>query len=87
MNRSALSLALAAVTTVVFSACDSPEAFLGGSVVLVTILALVALALIVYAVIELIKSPMPIVNKVIWGLVIWFIPFIGAILFLVIGRK
>ncbi len=36
---------------------------------------------------ELLKSNLSTTEKIIWGIVIWVIPFIGAILFLVIGRK
>ena len=77
-------LATASLTLV---ACDSPESFLGGSLVTFGIVGLLALALILYAVVDLVKSPKPIGEKVLWGLAIWFLPFIGAIAYLVVGKN
>jgi len=68
------------------AACTGEE-FLGGSLASIGIIGLLALALIVYAILDLIKSPMSSTNKIIWGLIIWIVPFIGAIVYLVIGRK
>ena len=50
------------------------------------LIGLVSLALIVYAVLDLIRQPYPASKKVVWGLVIFFIPFIGAIAYLLIGK-
>ncbi len=83
--RSALVLAF--LSAVSLSACDSGAEFLGGSLLTFGILGLLALALIVYAILDLIKSPMDTTQKIIWGVVIWVIPFIGAIIYLVMGRK
>lgn len=82
----AAAVATALLAALGLSACDSPEAFVGGSLLTVSILGIVALALIVYAIIDLIRRPMPLVNKVIWGVIIWVLPFIGAIVYLVFGR-
>ena len=84
--RVALS-SLLATLLLTFSACDSPEGFLGGSILAMGLLGIVALALILYACYELITSSADLTTKIIWGVVIWFIPFIGAILYLLIGRK
>ena len=85
MKPAPLLLTAAAATSL--TACDSPESFLGGSLVTVGIVGLLALALIVYAVIDLIKSPLDITAKVLWGLAIWLLPFIGALAYLFVGRK
>lgn len=83
-----LPAALALVTTAtVFTACDSPESFFGGSLATFGVLGLIALVLIIVAIVDLVKRPMDITQKVIWGLVIFFLPLIGSILYLVIGRK
>lgn len=63
------------------------EEFLGGSIASLSIGGLIALALIIYAIVDLVQSSMETTNKIIWGLVIWIIPFVGAILYLLIGRK
>ena len=81
----ALLAAAAAATTL--TACDSPESFLGGSLVTIGIVGLLALALIIYAVLDLIKSPLDLTMKLVWGVVIWVVPFLGALAYLFIGRK
>jgi hypothetical protein len=53
-----------------------------------TIAGIIYLALAVFAVISLIKQDWTIGKKIIWGLVIWFFPFLGSIIyFLFSGRK
>ena len=84
-NLPALSLAL--LSAVALSACDSAAGFFGGSVLTLGIVGVLALILIIYAIMELLKSNLSTTEKIIWGIVIWVIPFIGAILFLVIGKK
>lgn len=86
--RSSLpAAALVTSSTLALTACDSPESFLGGSLLTFGILGLLALALIIYAVLDLIKSSRPMTEKVIWGVAIWVLPFIGAIAYLVVGKK
>ena len=54
----------------------------------ITIAGIIYLALAVLAVISLIKQDWSIGKKIIWGLVIWFFPFLGSIIyFLFSGRK
>ena len=67
--------------------CESPEQFLGVSLATALLVGLAALVLIVVAVIDLLRSPMPLTEKVIWGLVIWFVPFVGAIVYLIVGKR
>ncbi len=67
--------------------CESAAEFLGVSILMVGIFGLLALVLIIWAVFDLISSSRPLVEKVLWGLAIWFIPFFGAIAYLLIGKK
>ena len=60
----------------------------GGVAIIALILGLLALALIVWAVIDLISNPrIDGVMKIVWALVIFFIPLIGSIIYLVVGRS
>lgn len=61
----------------------------GGCVFFVIILlALVALGLIIWAVVDLVGNPgLSLPVKVVWAVVIFFIPLLGSILYLVIGRN
>ena len=53
-----------------------------------TIFGILYLLFAVFAVISLIKQDWPIGKKIIWGLVIWFFPFGGSIIyFLFSGRS
>lgn len=80
-------LALALVTgTLALTGCDSPESFLGGSLLTVGIVGLLAIALIIYAIVDLYKSPLDLTTKLLWGVAIWVLPFIGAIAYLLIGK-
>ncbi len=45
------------------------------------------LIIVVLAVIDLLKKPYPIEKKLIWGAIILFIPYLGAILYFIIGRN
>jgi len=72
--------------TLSLTAC-SGEDLLGGSIATMSIGGLIALVLIIYAIIDLLKSSKSTANKIIWGLVIWCIPFIGAIIYLIVGRE
>ena len=48
---------------------------------------ILALILVVWAVMDLIKKPYPMEKKLIWGVVILVIPFLGAILYFLLGRN
>ncbi len=45
------------------------------------------LLIVVLAVLDLIKKPYPMEKKLIWGAIIIFIPYLGAILYFIIGRN
>lgn len=81
------SAALASLTATTLAGCDSPESFLGGSILTIGIAGLLALALIIYAIVDLLKSPMDTGAKILWGIVIWVVPFLGAIAYLLIGKR
>ena len=85
--KSRLITSLPVLLVVALLTACSGEEFLGGSIATMGILGILALALIIYAIIDLIKSPMDTTSKIIWGIVIWIIPFLGAILYLLIGRR
>ena len=78
---------LALTLVVGLAGCDSPESFLGGSILTVGIAGLLALALIIYAIVDLVRGPMDTGAKIFWGVVIWVVPFLGAIAYLLIGKR
>ncbi len=45
------------------------------------------LIIVVLAVLDLLKKPYPMEKKLIWGAIILFIPYLGAILYFIIGRN
>ena len=61
------------------------EALVGG-IGIYLIGSLVLLALLIYAVLDLVKQPYPIGKKLIWGAIMLFIPYLGAIAYLIVGR-
>lgn len=66
--------------------------FIGGlggiEILLVLIIAVLPVILIIWAIIDLVSSQFTdSTNKLIWAIIILFMPFIGAILYLFIGRK
>ena len=67
-------------------------AYIGGvgfqELVLLLMFLLLPALLWIWAIIDLLRSTFPNdTNKLIWALVIIFIPFIGSILYLVVGRN
>lgn len=60
--------------------------FAGGFLILWLILAIAALVLWIWALIDIIGSPMSVGAKILWLLVIFFLPLIGSIIYLLIGR-
>ena len=84
---SPVALVAAAASALGLSACESPEQFLGVSIATLGVVGLLALVFIAVAIIDLVKRPMPLVEKLVWAAVIWFVPFIGAIVYWFIGRK
>ena len=81
------ALALLIALTVGLAGCDSPESFLGGSILTIGIAGLLALALIIYAIVDLVRGPLDTGAKILWGIVIWVVPFLGAIAYLLIGKR
>ena len=81
------ALALLIALTAGLAGCDSPESFLGGSILTIGIAGLLALALIIYAIVDLVRGPLDTGAKILWGIVIWVVPFLGAIAYLLIGKR
>lgn len=54
---------------------------------LYTVLGVLHLILWLIAAVELLKSGRPLGEKVLWLLIIFFLPLIGLVLYYVIGRK
>ena len=65
----------------------SPLLFLSGIGFQELILLLIPVALWVAAILSLLKSNQDSTNKLIWALVILFVPFLGPLLYLIVGRK
>lgn len=86
-TRSTSPALLTLASATALTACDSTESFLGGSLLTFGIIGLLALALIIYAVLDLVKSARPVGEKVLWGIFIWVVPFIGAIAYLIVGKR
>jgi hypothetical protein len=61
---------------------------IGVQEIIVLLLLVLPLALFLWAIIDLIKRNFSnSTNKIIWALVIIFVPFIGSILYLAVGRR
>jgi hypothetical protein len=60
--------------------------FLGGSMILMALLGIAYLALLIYAVVDLVQRPIEPTTKVLWALGIFFFPLIGSIVYLIVGR-
>ena len=79
------ALPLAALLTACGEDVSGGEVIAGG-IGIYLIGSLLALLVVVFAVIDLVKKPYSTEKKLIWGAIIFFIPFLGAILYFFIGR-
>lgn len=70
-----------------FASCESGAEFLGVSLLIFSIGGIVALILIIIAILDLIQSSRPLPEKLFWGVVIWVIPVIGALIYLLVGKS
>lgn len=52
-----------------------------------TILGAIAFVLFLIAIYEIITSSMDVTKKVIWGVIVLLLPYLGVILWFLIGRK
>ncbi len=59
--------------------------WVGASFLLSVIVGLVAIALVIYALVDLFREPMDNGMRLIWVLVILFFPIIGSIVYLIAG--
>ena len=80
----------ALLLAVLLTACG--EDVSGGEVIagglgLYAIVSILAFIVVVLAILDLVKKPYSTEKKLIWGAIIFFIPFLGAILYFLIGRN
>lgn len=52
-----------------------------------TILGIIAFILFLIAIYEIVTSSMDLTKKVIWGVIVLLLPYIGVVLWFLIGRK
>jgi hypothetical protein len=60
--------------------------FFAGSIALMALAGILLFVLLVWAIVDLIRKDYPTEKKVIWLLVILIIPYLGAILYFILGR-
>lgn len=58
-----------------------------GSVFLMAVAGILLFVLLVWAIVDLIRKDYPTEKKVIWLLIILIIPYLGAILYFILGRN
>ncbi len=75
--------------TILLAGCDDVSAgeAVGTGIGIWAIGSILAFILVVLAVVDLVKKPYPMEKKLIWGVVILIIPFLGAILYFLLGRN
>lgn len=59
----------------------------GGTLVFALLPGLAALALIVYALVDLFRRPMDTAYRILWAAAILFFPIVGSLAYLLIGRN
>ena len=79
--------ALVLLSALLVTGCDSAAEFVGGSLLTAGIIFLLAIIFIVVAVLDLVKRPISIVEKLIWAAIIFFVPFIGSVVYWILGRR
>ena len=80
----------ALLLAVLLTACGedvSGGEIIAGGLGLYAIVSILAFIVVVLAILDLVKKPYPMEKKLIWGAIIFFIPFLGAILYFLIGRN
>jgi len=68
-------------------ALSSGESLFAASIPVMVILGLLALALFIRTLDDLQKSPKANTDKVFWGTAIFVLPFIGPLLYLIMGKE
>ena len=88
--RNCITPVLTSALAVLLTACGddvSAGGVIAGGLGIYAIGSILAFIIIVLAVLDLIKKPYPTEKKLIWGAIILFIPFLGALLYFIIGRN
>ncbi|WP_116125917.1 PLD nuclease N-terminal domain-containing protein [Lewinella sp. IMCC34183] len=88
--RKFLPLTLLLGLSILLTACGedvSGGEVIAGGIGIYVIGSILAFLLVVWAVVDLLKKPYPMEKKIIWGIVILVIPFLGAVLYFVLGRN
>ena len=88
--RQSFTCVPALLLAVLLTACG--EDVSGGEVIagglgLYALVSILAFVIVIVAVLDLVKKPYPLQKKLIWGAIIFFVPFLGAILYFLIGRN
>lgn len=60
---------------------------IAGSIVLYVIGAILLFALVIFALVDLLRGAYPTNKKILWLIIILIIPYLGAILYFLIGRE
>ena len=84
LSRIAFPAALAAVLALGSVGCAVPNYHYGPGGGIVGLLILICW---IVAIVQILQSSLPSTNKLIWILVVIFLPIIGTILWFIIGRK
>ncbi len=75
--------------TLLFTGCteEAARGVVAGSVLLYAIGGIILFLLVIFALVDIAKSSVPMSKKLLWILVILVIPYIGAALYLLMGRE
>lgn len=89
LSHSRFLSSLLMLCLLVLSGCTEEAAagVLAGGITLWLIFSVLLVILVIWALVDLWKKPYPTEKKLIWVLVILIIPYIGAILYFLIGRR
>ena len=90
LPRQSRLLPLLATLITLFAAGCSEEAmgdFLAGSIIVYIVGGILLFFLVIFALLDLWKKSYPITKKVVWLLIILVVPYIGALLYFLIGRN
>lgn len=84
-----LAALTATLSTMLLSGCteEAARGVVAGSVALYAIGGIILFLLVIFALVDIVKSSAPTSKKLLWVLIILIIPFVGAILYFLMGRE